>query len=219
MDVTRWRSESTFERVKIIIIGSAILAVCTGLIVGVISSRRRRPAWLLGAFLLIDGAQISTWLVQPTYSLRDANARLSETLSSDDTVVTYYETALVSSEARVIMRSTRRGFNVDAFDRFDPRYILVLRRDNWRSYGLDEMPIEEWPPPVGYSPEKIAWFELCPTRLGGPRFDIELYRITRLSEAAEKIKERRTSESFFEKAPNGLSLSRRDSIDRRHGQT
>jgi hypothetical protein len=59
-----------------------------------------------------------------------------------------------------------------------------------RSYGLDEMPVEEWPPPVGYSPEKIAGFDLCPTRLGGPRFEIELYRITRLSQAAEKIKQK-----------------------------
>jgi hypothetical protein len=52
------------------------------------------------------------------------------------------------------------------------------------------MPIEEWPPPVGYSPEKIAEFDLCPTRLAGPRFVIELYRITRLSEAAERINKR-----------------------------
>jgi hypothetical protein len=153
-------------------------------------SRQWRPVWLLGAFLLIEGSQISTWLMQPSYSLRDANATLSETLSRDDTVVTYYETALVSTQARVITRSPRRGFNVDAFDKFDPRYILVLRRDNWRSYALDEMPIEEWPPPVGYSPEKIAEFDLCPTRLAGPRFVIELYRITRLSEAAERINKR-----------------------------
>lgn len=190
IEATRWRSESTVDRVRIIIIGLAILAACTGLIVGVISSRQRRPAWLLAAFLFIEGSQISTWLVQPTYSLRDANATLSETLKRDDTVVTYYETALVSTQARAITRSTRRGFNVDAFDRFDPRYILVLRRDNWRSYALDEMPVEEWPPPADYSPEKIAGFELCPTHLRGPRFEIELYRITRRSESAEKIKQR-----------------------------
>jgi len=190
VDAARWRSGSTVDRVRVIIIGSAILAACTGLIIGMISSRQRRPAWLLAAFLLIEGGQISTWFVQPTYSLRDANATLSETLSRDDTVVTYYETALVLTQARVITRSARRGFNADAFEKLDPRYILVLRRDNWRSYALDEMPIEEWPPPVAYSPEKIEEFGLCPARLGGPRFVIELYRITRLSQAAEKIKER-----------------------------
>lgn len=179
IDAARFSSGSTLERVKLIIVGSAIIAACIGLIIAMISSRQRRAAWLLGAFLLIEGGQISTWLVQPSYSLRDANATLSETLNRDDTVVTYYETALVSTQARVITRSPRRGFNVDAFDKFDPRYILVLRRDNWRSYALDEMPVEEWPPPVGYSPEKIAGFELCPTRLGGPRFEIEIYRITR----------------------------------------
>jgi len=189
IDAARLSSGSTGDRVRIGIIASAILAATTGLIIGMINSRRRRPAWLLAAFLLIECAQISTWLLQPTYSLRDANTTLSETLNRDDTVVTYYETVLVSTEARVITRSTRRGFNVDAFDRFDPRYILVLRRDNWRSYALDEMPTEEWPPPVGYSPEKIAGFDLCPTRLGGPRFEIELYRITRPGEATEKIKQ------------------------------
>lgn len=189
IDAEMWRSESTVERVGIIIVGLAIVAACIALVIGTMRSRPWRPAWLLAAFLLIEGAQISTWLVQPTYSVRDANATLTETLNRDDTVVTYYETALVSTQARVIMRSTRRGFNVDAFDKFDPRYILVLRRDNWRSYALDEMPIEEWPPPIGYSPEKIAGFDLCPTRLGGPRFVIELYRITR-REAAEKINHR-----------------------------
>jgi len=190
IDAARLSSASTVDRVRIIIIASAVLATCTGLIIGMMRSRQWRPVWLLGAFLLIEGSQISTWLMQPSYSLRDANATLSETLSRDDTVVTYYETALVSTQARVITRSPRRGFNVDAFDKFDPRYILVLRRDNWRSYALDEMPIEEWPPPVGYSPEKIAEFDLCPTRLAGPRFVIELYRITRLSEAAERINKR-----------------------------
>jgi len=189
VDAAMWRSESTVERVTIIIVGLAILAACTALVVGMMRSSQWRPVWLLGAFLLIEGGQISTWLLQPTYSLRDANRTLSETLTIDDTVVTYYETALVSTQARVITRSTRRGFNVDAFEKFDPRYILVLRRDNWRSYALDEMPVEEWPPPVGYSPEKVAGFDLCPTRLGGARFVIELYRITR-REAAEKINER-----------------------------
>ena len=179
VDAARWRSGSTVERVTIIIVGSAILAICTGLVIGMMRSSQWRPVWLLGAFLLIEGGQISTWLVQPSYSLRDANASLSETLTRDDTVVTYYETALVSTQARVITRSTRRGFNVDAFDKLDPRYILVLRRDNWRSYALDEMPVEEWPPPVGYSPERIAGFDLCPTRLGGPRFVVELYSIAR----------------------------------------
>lgn len=189
IDAERLRSGNTVERARIIIIGSAILAACTALVIGMIRNRQWRPVWLLGAFLLIEGGQISTWLMQPTYSLRDANATLSEMLSRDDTVVTYYETALVSTQARVITRSPRRGFNVDAFEKFDPRYILVLRRDNWRSYALDEMPVEEWPPPVGHSPEKIAGFDLCPTRLGGPRFVIELYRITR-REAAEKINKR-----------------------------
>ena len=185
IDAEGWRSESTAEQVRIIIIGSAVLAACIGLVIGMMRSRPWRPAWLLGGFLLIEGGQISTWLMQPTYSLRDANAALAETLNRDDTVVTYYETALVSTQARVITRSTRRRFNVDAFEQFDPRYILVLRRDNWKSYALDEMPVEEWPPPVGYSPEKIAAFDLCQTRLGGPRFVVELYRITRRREATD----------------------------------
>src|SRR6185503_4501737 len=97
IDGARLRSGSTGERVTIIIVGSAILATCTGLFIGMMRSRQWRPVWLLCGFLLIEGTQISTWLLQPSYSLRDANSSLSERLGRDDTVVTYYETALVST--------------------------------------------------------------------------------------------------------------------------
>lgn len=134
---------------------------------------------LMGAFLFIEGIQISTWLFQPTYTLKEANTALATTLSAGDTLVTYYETVLLSSSARVICRSTRRGFNVDAFEKYNPQYTLILRRDNWKDFTLEDMPIEEWPPPVGLASEKVASFDLCPTRLGGPRFIVELYGLSR----------------------------------------
>jgi hypothetical protein len=133
---------------------------------------------LLCAFVVIEGIQISTWLLQPTYTLRDANESLANTLTRNDTIVTYYETVLLSSAARVICRSARRGFNVDVFETTNPQYIVVLRRDNWRDYTLDEMPPEEWPPPAGFVPTKVAGFDLCPARLRGPRFIMELYSLS-----------------------------------------
>jgi 4-amino-4-deoxy-L-arabinose transferase-like glycosyltransferase len=162
---------------KILIAGSALV------LPWVVVSFRRRAAFhaaplLLGAFLLIEGIQISTWLFQPTYTLKEANTVLASTLTSNDTIVTYYETVLLSSSAKVICRSERRGFNVDAFEKFNPRYTLILRRDNWRDFTLESMPIEEWPPPANLASNKVASFDLCPTRLGGPRFIVELYSLS-----------------------------------------
>ncbi len=163
---------------KTLVAGSAVV-----LAIVVVSFRRRAARHaallLLGAFLFIEGIQISTWLFQPTYTLKEANTVLATTLTAGDTLVTYYETILLSSSARVICRSTRRGFNVDAFEKYNPQYTLILRRDNWKDFTLETMPIEEWPPPAGLASDKVASFDLCPTRLGGPRFIVELYSLSR----------------------------------------
>ena len=177
LDGQAWRSAVPLDR-KGIFIGSIIVLACAGFFHRILKSERRAAIWLMVTFLLIESLQISTWLFQPTYTLKEANTFLATTLTRDDTVVTYYETAFLSSPAKVICRSVRRSFNVDAFERFGPNYTLVLRRDNWRDYSLAEMPIEEWPPPENLSPAKVAAFELCPTRLAGPRFIVELYSLS-----------------------------------------
>jgi hypothetical protein len=176
LNAEAWRSAVPGDR-KGFLIGSAVVLACAGFINGSLQFRRRAAPWLMGAFLLLEAIQISTWLFQPTYTLKEANTFMATTLTGEDTVVTYYETLFLSSRARVICRSVRRGFNVDAFEKFSPGYTLVLRRDNWRDYALEDMPIEEWPPPAGLLPAKVAGFELCPTRLGGPRFIVELYSL------------------------------------------
>jgi 4-amino-4-deoxy-L-arabinose transferase-like glycosyltransferase len=176
LNAEAWRSAVPGDR-KGFLISSAVVLACAGFINKSLQSRRRAASWLIGAFLLLETVQISTWLFQPTYTLKEANTFLATSLTGEDTVVTYYETLFLLSRARVICRSVRRGFNVDAFERFSPRYTLVLRRDNWRDYALEDMPIEEWPPPAGLLPAKVAGFDLCPTRLGGPRFIVELYSL------------------------------------------
>jgi 4-amino-4-deoxy-L-arabinose transferase-like glycosyltransferase len=163
---------------KVLLAGSVAVVVCGVVVSMLIRDARRAAPFLLGAFLFIEGLQISTWLLQPTYTLKEASTSLANTLTRDDTIVTYYETVLLSSAAKVICRSPRRGFNVDVFETSSPQYILVLRRDNWRDYALEEMPPEEWPPPAGFVPAKVAGFDLCPTRLRGPRFIVELYSLS-----------------------------------------
>jgi 4-amino-4-deoxy-L-arabinose transferase-like glycosyltransferase len=177
LDLEAWKSVAT-ENFKILSMGLVLAGCCITFIYGILQTGRRRALWLIGAFLFIEGAQISTWLIHPTYTLRATNAFLANALTGDDTIVTYYETVMLSSAAKVICKSERRGFNVEAFEKFNPQYILVLRRDNWKDYPLEDMPIEEWPPPAGLVPAKVAGFDLCPTRLGRPRFIVELYSLS-----------------------------------------
>lgn len=177
LNVEAWRSAVTADLVALLA-GSAVAIACVLVSLRLLRNWRHAARLLLGVFLFIEGIQISTWLLQPTFTLKEANASLAGTLTQDDTIVTYYETALLSSAARVICRSTRRGFNVDVFEKSAPQYILVLRRDNWIDYTLEAMPPEEWPPPAWFTPTKIAGFDLCPTRLRGPRFIVELYSLS-----------------------------------------
>jgi 4-amino-4-deoxy-L-arabinose transferase-like glycosyltransferase len=174
LDGESWRATNH----KALMAGSAVVMACVVVSFRLFRNGRQAARLLLGAFLFIEGIQISTWLLQPTYTLKEASTSLANTLTRDDTIVTYYETVLLSSAAKVICRSPRRGFNVDVFETSSPQYILVLRRDNWRDYALEEMPPEEWPPPAGYVPTKVAGFDLCPTRLRGPRFIVELYSLS-----------------------------------------
>ena len=161
------------------VIVAFVVVVACGLVVSPrVRDARRAAPFLLCAYLLIEGAQISTWLLQPTYTLKEASTSLRNLLTRDDTIVTYYETALLTSPAKVICRSERRGLNVDVFEKSSPQYILVLRRDNWRDYPLEEMPVEEWPPPARFVPTSVASFDLCPTKLRGPRFIVELYNLS-----------------------------------------
>lgn len=177
LNAEAWRSTVTGDRM-VLLAGSAVVMACVVVSFRLFRNGRHAAPLLLGAFLFIEGIQISTWLFQPTYTLKEANTFLANTLTREDTVVTYYETVLLSSAAKVICRSPRRGFNVDVFETSSPQYILVLRRDNWRDYALEEMPPEEWPPPAGFVPTKVAGFDLCPTRLRGPRFIVELYSLS-----------------------------------------
>jgi hypothetical protein len=71
----------------------------------------------------------------------------------------------------------KAGFNIDAFERFNPDYILILRRDNWKEYSYAEMPDDEWPPPTPHSASLVAEFDVCPTAVKGPRFSLELYKL------------------------------------------
>ena len=178
LDGEVWKP-GAFNDHKLLLMCSTAVLICVVVIISVaVRARRISVHLLLGTFLFIEGIQISTWLLQPTYTLEEANKSMASSLTRDDTIVTYYETVLLSSAAKVIFRSTRRGFNVDAFEKSAPQYTLVLRRDNWIDYTLEEMPPEEWPPPAGFTPTKIAGFDLCPTRLRGPRFIAELYSLS-----------------------------------------
>jgi 4-amino-4-deoxy-L-arabinose transferase-like glycosyltransferase len=168
-----------FNDHKLLLTCSIAVLICAVLIISLAVRNRSISAHLLMAtFLFIEGIQISTWVLQPTYTLKEANQSLASMLTRDDTVVTYYETVLLSAGAKVICRSVRRGFNVNVFEQTDPDYIVILRRDNWRDYTLEEMPPEEWPPPSRFIPARIADFDLCPSRLGGPRFIVELYSLS-----------------------------------------
>ena len=134
-------------------------------------------ALIIAAFISIERIQVSTWLLQPTYTLKQANGTLAGLLREGQTVITHYETLLLTSRAKVVCYWPKAGFNVDAFERFNPDYILVLRRDNWRDFDLAEMPTDEWPPPTRSAPTAIARFDLCPTRVRGSRFSLELYSL------------------------------------------
>src|SRR5262249_7793413 len=92
-------------------------------------------------------------------------------------VVTFYETLMVSSAARVIVKSPRRRLNLDVYDRFKPQFTLVLRRGKWEDYRGEKMPVEEGAPPPQLAGTLIARYDLCPARLRGPRFIAEFYRL------------------------------------------
>jgi 4-amino-4-deoxy-L-arabinose transferase-like glycosyltransferase len=177
LDVEAWILGATGNRPLLLARSAIVLVFVVVIVASLIRARRIAFPLIMGSFLLIEGIQISTWLSQPTYSLKEATASLADMVTRDDTIVTYYETVLLSAGANVICRSVRRGFNVNVFEQTNPDYTLILRRDNWRDYALEEMPPEEWPPPARFVSAGIARFELCPSRLRGPRFIVELYSL------------------------------------------
>ncbi|PYT06504.1 MAG: hypothetical protein DMF60_09285 [Acidobacteria bacterium] len=178
LDRDVWKPGAFVDHKLLLMCATAILICIVAIISVAVRARRISLPLLLGSFLFIEGIQISTWLLQPTYTLKEANQSLASMLTRDDTIVTYYETPLLSSAAKVICRSVRRGFNTDVFEKSDPEYILILRMDNWKDYALEDMPPEEWPPPARFVPARIAGFDLCPSRLRGPRFIVELYSLS-----------------------------------------
>jgi hypothetical protein len=171
-----WKSALALDP-KALVVALTTVAAFTVLLIGFLKARRRWRVWLLAAFFCSEAVQISTWLLQPTYTVRETSASLAGLTGPDDVVVTFYETLMESSAAQVIVKSPRRRLNLDVYDRLKPQFTLVLRRDNWKDYGLDSMPVEEWPPPPNLSGVLIARYDLCPVRLRGPRFIAELYRL------------------------------------------
>jgi hypothetical protein len=178
-----WKSALGGDR-KALAVSLITALAFIGLLIGFLRSGGRWRAWLLAAFFCSEAVQISTWLLQPSYTMRETTASLAGMLGPDDAVVTFYETLLVSSAAQAIVKSPRRRLNLDVYERFKPKLTLVLRRDNWKDYGLEDMPAEEWPPPPNLSGSLVASYELCPARLRGPRFIAELYRLDERSTAS-----------------------------------
>jgi len=159
-----------------LIAGFTEVAIVIAVVVG-FKIRPKLAQVTLVAFISIEVLQISTWFLQQTYTLKRANEILVGMLKDGQTVITHYETMLLSSSAMAICYWPRAGFNVDAFERLNPDYILILRRDNWTDHALGDMPTDEWPPPTSASPEFVARFDLCPTEGRGFRFSLELYRL------------------------------------------
>ena len=157
------------------------LLVTAGLIAIVIALKiKPQPAVIiLAAFVSIEAFQVSTWLLQPTYTIKQANETLADLIKEGQAIVTHYETPLLSSRARIVCYWPKAGFNLDAFERFKPDYTLILRRDNWTDHALRDMPSDEWPPPGPAVPVLVARFDLCPTRPRGFRFSLELYKLVR----------------------------------------
>jgi len=156
----------------------ALLILATAAAMGVsLRFKQKTAPFLFTAFILLEAVQLTSWLVRPTYTMKEANNTLARLIGTGETVVTHYETLLVSSNAKVVCYWPKAGFNVDAFERFNPDYILILRRDNWKDYSYAEMPADEWPPPPPRQPTWVARFDLCPTVARGPRFSLELYRL------------------------------------------
>ena len=156
----------------------ALLILATAAAMGVsLRFKQKTAPFLSTAFILLEAVQLASWLARPTYTVREANNTLARLIETGETVVTHYETLLVSSNAKVVCYWPKAGFNVDAFETFKPNYILILRRDNWKDYSYAEMPADEWPPPPPRQPTWVARFDLCPTVARGPRFSLELYRL------------------------------------------
>jgi len=147
------------------------------LLVGFFKAGPRWRSWLLAAFLCSEAVQISSWLLQPTYTMKQATVSLAGLLGPKDVVVTFYETLMVSSAAQAIVKSPRRRLNLGVYEKLKPQYTLVLRRDNWKDYELKSMPIDEWPPPPNLLGTLVARYDLCPARPSGPRFIAEFYRL------------------------------------------
>jgi len=158
------------------VVGFTVLAIVIAAIFG-LKIKPKAAQVALAAFVSIEALQTSTWFLQQTYTLKRANEALVGIVKDGQTVITHYETMLLSSTARTICYWPRAGFNVDAFERFNPDYILILRRDNWTDHTLGDMPTDEWPPPTSAAPEFVARFDLCPTETRGFRFSLELYRL------------------------------------------
>src|SRR5262249_21793953 len=102
------------------------------LLAGFFKAGPRWRSWLLAAFLCSEAVQISSWLLQPTYTMKQATVSLGALLGPKDVVVTFYETLMVSSAAQAIVKSPRRRLNLGVYEKFKPQYTLVLRRDNWK---------------------------------------------------------------------------------------
>jgi len=148
-----------------------------GIMFGVRYKRFQKPAFILiAAFLTIEGLQISTWLLQPTYTIKQANETLSSMIRNGESVVTRYETLFMSTEARIVCYWPKAGFNVDAFESGNANYELILTTDNWAKIAREAMPSDEWPPPTKEA-TFVSSFDLCPTRSRGSRFTVELYEL------------------------------------------
>src|SRR5262249_1121149 len=168
-----WGLSAELRTVSLISFGVLLIGIMTG----VRDIASQKPALIIiAAFITIEGLQISTWLLQPTYTIKQANETLSSMIGKGESVVTRYETLFMATEARIVCYWPKAGFNVDAFERGKPNYELILTTDNWRKIAPEAMPSDEWPPPTKEA-TFVSSFDLCPIRSRGSRFTVELYEL------------------------------------------
>jgi hypothetical protein len=157
--------------VSIFFIGAGILLFF------VLRKYGRIIAVLLAVYFTLSGYQISSWLFQHSFTIRDSGAAIAGKTGNGNTIITHYQTPVFNSGSRIICYWPKAGYNVDAFETFDPDYLLIMRRNNWEDIPLGSMSADEWPPPVRGPVSKVGTYELCPVAVRGSRFILELYSL------------------------------------------
>lgn len=130
-------------------------------------------------FFLFQSLQYATWLINPTYTIKEASKEISNYVGTE-TIALRASTILIGTRAYLVVPWVE-GINADVITKYKPGFALTTSMDSGRNYDENFIDPREQQEKIPIGSKRIKKFYLCPVIGSDYRFIFCLWQLPKNS--------------------------------------